>query len=75
VILTFECRVLGEGAFTTYINALGLTQPARVGLDITAIRMLSENTTTRLPQPVVLVIDVFYATQLFSTDVHRNGNQ
>jgi hypothetical protein len=51
VILTSECPALGEGAITTPIlNVLGLTQLARAGLELMAFRVLSESTTTRLPQ-------------------------
>jgi hypothetical protein len=48
VILTSECRALGE----PILNVLGLTRPARAGFELTTSRMLSESTTTRLPQPV-----------------------
>jgi hypothetical protein len=34
------------------LNVLGLTRPARTGLELTTSRMLSESTTTRLLQPV-----------------------
>jgi hypothetical protein len=34
------------------LNVLSLTRPAREGLEITTSRMLSESTTTTLPQPV-----------------------
>jgi hypothetical protein len=34
------------------LNVLGLTRPARAGLELTTYRLLSENTTTRLRQPV-----------------------
>jgi hypothetical protein len=33
------------------LNVLGLTQPARTGLELTNYRLLSESTTTRLRQP------------------------
>jgi hypothetical protein len=52
VILTSECHALDEGAITTYYNILGMTRLARVGLEHTTSWMLSESTTTRLPQPV-----------------------
>jgi hypothetical protein len=48
VIITSECRALGEGAKTTYFNVLGLTQPAQAGIRLTTSRMLSESATTRL---------------------------
>jgi hypothetical protein len=47
---TSECRALCEGAITIFNALIGLT--ARTGLEFTTSRMLSENTTTRLPQPV-----------------------
>jgi hypothetical protein len=34
------------------LNVLGLTRPARAGLELTTFRLLSESTTTRLRQPV-----------------------
>jgi hypothetical protein len=34
------------------LNVLGLTRPAQAGLELTTYRLLSENTTTRLRQPV-----------------------
>jgi hypothetical protein len=37
------------------LNVLGLTQPARAGLELTTFRLLSESTTTRLRQPVNMV--------------------
>jgi hypothetical protein len=46
VILTSECRALGKGVITTHSNALGLTQPAQVGLELTTSRMLSESANT-----------------------------
>jgi hypothetical protein len=45
VILTSECRALSE--------VLGLTRPARAGLELTTSQMLSEITNTRLPQPLL----------------------
>jgi hypothetical protein len=51
VILPSECRALDEGAITTYLNVLGLTRPARPGLELTIYRLLSGSTTTRLRQP------------------------
>jgi hypothetical protein len=56
VILPSECRALGDGAITTY---LGLTRPARAGLELTTYRLLSESTTTRLRQPVHSSDDVY----------------
>jgi hypothetical protein len=41
---------LDEEAITTYFNVLGLTWPARAGLDFTTSRMLSESAATRLLQ-------------------------
>jgi hypothetical protein len=35
MILTSECRALGNGAVTTYFNVLGLTWPTRVVLRLT----------------------------------------
>jgi hypothetical protein len=52
VILTSECRALGEEIITAYFNVLGLRQPARTGLELTKFRMLSESTITRLQQPM-----------------------
>jgi hypothetical protein len=52
MILTSECRALGEGAITTYLNVLGLTLPDRERLELTTSRLLSKSTTTRLQQPV-----------------------
>jgi hypothetical protein len=37
------------------LDVFGLTQPARMGLEHANFRMLSESTTTRLPQPVTKV--------------------
>jgi hypothetical protein len=37
------------------LSVLGLTWPARAGLKLTTFRLLSESTTTRLRQPVILV--------------------
>jgi hypothetical protein len=34
------------------LNVLGLTRPARAGLELMTYRLLSESTTTRLRQPV-----------------------
>jgi hypothetical protein len=45
MILTFECRALDEGVILTYSTVLGLTQPARAGLEFTTHWMLSESTT------------------------------
>jgi hypothetical protein len=66
VILTFECRALGEGAITigegaitiaegaitTYFNVLGLTRPARAGPEITTSPMLRKSIATRPQQSV-----------------------
>jgi hypothetical protein len=41
------------------LNVLPLTRPARAGLELTTSRMLSESTTTRLPQPVTKDIKQF----------------
>jgi hypothetical protein len=38
------------------LNVLGLTRPARAGLELTTFRLLSESTITRLQQPVHPVI-------------------
>jgi hypothetical protein len=35
------------------LDVLGLTRPARAGLELTTSRLLSESTTIRLRQPVV----------------------
>jgi hypothetical protein len=35
------------------LNVLGLTRPARAGLELTTSRMLSESTSTRLRQLVI----------------------
>jgi hypothetical protein len=35
-----------------FLNVLGLTRPARAGLELTTYRLLSKSTTTRLQQPV-----------------------
>jgi hypothetical protein len=40
------------------LNVLGLTQPARAGLELTTYRLLSKSTTPRLRQPVHLYGDV-----------------
>jgi hypothetical protein len=37
------------------LNVLGLMRPARAGLELTTYRLLSENTTTRLRQPVYVL--------------------
>jgi hypothetical protein len=36
------------------LNVWSLTRPARAGLELTTSRILSESTTTRLPQPLLL---------------------
>jgi hypothetical protein len=41
VILTSKCRSLDDGATTTYFNILGLTRPARTGLELTTSQVLS----------------------------------
>ena len=37
------------------LNVLGLTRPARAGLELTTYCLLSESTTTRLRQPMTLI--------------------
>jgi hypothetical protein len=61
VVLTSKCRAFGEGAITTYFKRLMLTRPAREGLELTTLLMLSESTTTRLPQPVWRIIFILYS--------------
>jgi hypothetical protein len=53
--LTSECRALGKGGISTYFNVLGLMQPAQEGLEFDTSRMLSESTTTTLPQQVKII--------------------
>jgi hypothetical protein len=48
VIITYECRAVGEGAITTYFNVLGLTRPAQAGIGLATSWMLCESATTRL---------------------------
>jgi hypothetical protein len=38
VIFTSKCRAPGEETITTYFNVLGLTRPARAGLELTTFR-------------------------------------
>ena len=45
VILSSECRALGEEAITTYFKRLRYDA---AGLELTTSRLLSESTTTRL---------------------------
>jgi hypothetical protein len=55
VILPSEWRPLCEGAITSYFELLtnvGLTQPAQAGLELMTYRLLSENTTINLQQPL-----------------------
>jgi hypothetical protein len=52
VILTSECRALGEGAITANFKHVRFDADGTTGLELTIFRMLSESTTTRLPQPV-----------------------
>jgi hypothetical protein len=47
VILTSECRALGEGAITTYSKCLRFGAAGLSGLELTTYRLLNENTTTR----------------------------
>jgi hypothetical protein len=39
------------------LNVLGLTRPAREGLELATFWMLSESTTTRLPQPLMMLFE------------------
>jgi hypothetical protein len=45
LILSSKCCAPCEGAITTYFNVLGLTRPARAGLELTTSQMLSESVT------------------------------
>jgi hypothetical protein len=38
------------------LNVLGLTRPARAGLELTTYRLLRESTTTRLRQPMWIIL-------------------
>jgi hypothetical protein len=54
------------------LNVLGLTRPARAGLELTTSRLLSESTTTRLRQPVSTPCKVFskyWEVSIFSCQV------
>jgi hypothetical protein len=76
VILTSECRAIGEGAIATYFKCiLSVTRPARAGLELTTSRMLRENTTTGLPQPVPLYLRINSICTLFKImDSQLNGH-
>jgi hypothetical protein len=52
VILTSECRALGEGAITTYFKRLRFDAADTSGARTHDLWMLSESTPTRLPQAV-----------------------
>jgi hypothetical protein len=54
VILTSDCHALGEGANTTSFKRLRFDVAGTSGAQIHNPRMLSESTTTRLPQPFLL---------------------
>ena len=47
VILSSEYRALGQEAITTYFKLLGLTQPARAGLELTTSRLLYNEITIK----------------------------
>jgi hypothetical protein len=74
VILTSECCAVGEGAITTYFNVVGLTQTGRAGLELKASRMPSESTTTRLPQPV-LVMSKSVRVKYSQPDKRKSNNK
>jgi hypothetical protein len=44
--------LLSKEQYLPILSGLGLMRPVRVGLEPTNSRMLSESTTTTLPQPV-----------------------
>jgi hypothetical protein len=46
-----NAMLLAKEQSLTILNVLGLTRLARAGLELTTSRMLSESTTTTLPQP------------------------
>jgi hypothetical protein len=48
VILPSEWRALAKGQSLPILNVLGLTRPARAGLELTIYRLLSESTTSKL---------------------------
>jgi hypothetical protein len=48
VILTSECRALGEGPITSYFIRLRFDVSAREEVELTTSWMLSESTTSRL---------------------------
>ena len=52
VILTLKCRAPGEEAITTYFSVLGLTRPARAGLELTTFRSQGGSSTTEPLRPV-----------------------
>jgi hypothetical protein len=58
VILTSECRALGEGAITAYFKRLRFDAAGPSGARLTTSRLLSESTTTRIRQPVKATFDV-----------------
>jgi hypothetical protein len=63
-ILTSECRALSNGAITTYFKCLRFDVASPSGAKLMTSRMLSESTTTRLPQ---LYIDRITIVTLYST--------
>jgi hypothetical protein len=50
-----QCRALSKGAIATYFKRVSLAQPAEAGLELTTTRILSESTTTRQPQTVLII--------------------
>jgi hypothetical protein len=51
--------LLAKNQSLPILNILGLTRPARAGLELTTYRVLSESTTTRLRQPVIVARRLF----------------
>jgi hypothetical protein len=47
--------LLAKEQSLSILNVLGLTRPARAGLELTTYQLLSESTTTRLRQPVYMI--------------------
>jgi hypothetical protein len=68
VILTSGCNALDEEAITTYFKRLRFDAAGTSWLELTTSRMLSESTTTRLPQ-LVMVLRSFCVYLHFSASM------
>jgi hypothetical protein len=55
--------LLAKEQSLSILNVLGLTQPARSGLELTTYRLLNESTTTRVRQPVYMCIICYYSSR------------